>query len=245
MGSTIQTITTSAKLIDATTPPINDESDTIRQPPKREIGKTNGIGQLRQQATQAPNVTNSSEAVNGTSTTPMSVKNTSLPVTTTEAAIISNNTGGNYPAAVNSNFTINNLTLTTEAPKGNTTTNSNVTMPQIEGVNTTGTNNSTEGEISWSRPILYPSSNPNGAYGVPYPYPAATYDNTFLNQLLLTTDMPTNAVFLPPNGDNRWQQFSSTKNDLDSAGFQPLAGLYYDGFLNNPLSKKSKWSPYF
>lgn len=46
-----------------------------------------------------------------------------------------------------------------------------------------------------------------------------------------------------PLDDNRWQ-FSTEKKDTHAVkGFRPLAGLYYDGFLHKPLTKKNGFKP--
>lgn len=71
------------------------------------------------------------------------------------------------------------------------------------------------------------------------PYPAALYDNRFIDRISLTTDIYEKDSQLPPARDNKWQTFSAAnKFIINSDEFKPLAGLYYDGFLNTPIKKQ-------
>lgn len=218
----VETITTSAKLVDATMTSVNDDVDIIRQPPKREVGGSDINAQLRQATSSTMPIINSSVSISDTTTTPVRPSENVM-TGSTESTMT---TSGKYPTAL-SNDTIDNLTITTG------------------GLNGTQPENFTVDETSLSKPIKYPSPSPVGGYGVPYPYSAANYDNTFLNHLVLTTEEPIKEASLPPKSDQRWQQFASLNNLVLKEGFRPLAGLYYDGFLHTPLMKMNGWTPNF
>lgn len=64
------------------------------------------------------------------------------------------------------------------------------------------------------------------------PYPNRLYNNAMIDQLSITTNYSTTKDL-----SDGW---SSSVNEITgpkSSGFKPLAGLYYDGFLQRPLKK--------
>lgn len=64
------------------------------------------------------------------------------------------------------------------------------------------------------------------------PYPNRLYNNAMIDQLSITTNYYTN--------EDLSDGWSSSVNEITgpkSSGFKPLAGLYYDGFLQRPLKK--------
>lgn len=70
------------------------------------------------------------------------------------------------------------------------------------------------------------------------PYASALYQNNKIDHISLTTDFFVKDTQLPPASDNNWQKFSSKKVIVNSGQFKPLAGLYYDGYLNTPIKKQ-------
>lgn len=151
---------------------------------------------------------------------------------------------GPYVSPTYNNEAISSLTLTTVSDeeqqlpsvtdirwqnfKGNLSTimsDDNVTE-NIELNNTTALNfttTSTEVVTESSKEIV---TYTNG------PYPNRLYNNAMIDQVSLTTN-----YYTTKDLSDGW---SSSVNELTgskSSGFKPLAGLYYDGFLQRPLKK--------
>lgn len=151
---------------------------------------------------------------------------------------------GPYISPTYNNEAVNSLTLTTVSDeeqqlpsindirwqnfKANLSaimSDDNITA-NIEPNNTTALNFTTN-----STEVVTESSKETVTY-TNGPYPNRLYNNAMIDQLSITTNYFTN--------DDLSDGWGTSVNEITgtkSSGFKPLAGLYYDGFLQRPLKK--------
>ncbi|KAJ0176679.1 hypothetical protein K1T71_007858 [Dendrolimus kikuchii] len=75
------------------------------------------------------------------------------------------------------------------------------------------------------------------------PYPPALYSNDMIDQVSITTNSYTNEKSPSLSQVDGWGTISSLALAKPN-GFKPLAGLYYDGFLDRPPVKMPGFLPY-
>lgn len=151
---------------------------------------------------------------------------------------------GPYNSPTYNNEAVNSLTLTTVSDeeqrlppvndirwqnfKANLSTimsDDNVTAT-IEPNNTTALNFTTN-----STEVVTESSKETVTY-TNGPYPNRLYNNAMIDQLSITTNYYANQDL-----SDGWGTSVNEVTGTKSSGFKPLAGLYYDGFLQRPLKK--------
>lgn len=198
--------------------------DLLRQSAKREVGMVANDIKLNEDLT-----TTNNDSISNVTNSVMPNKTTTL--SPTKFTLLS--AAGVYPAANYNNTHVENVTITTISPSlisSNLTSNVSYKVNVTSNTQTTDKNGTMIEETDLNELV----SNSSG------PYPAAFYNNNFVNELFLTTVIPSaNVESLPSVEDDRWKQFSKTQS-----GFKPLAGLYYDGYLHVPILKKTGFTPY-
>ncbi|XP_053609656.1 uncharacterized protein LOC128674786 [Plodia interpunctella] len=193
----------------------------------RDSSKTEKIKILNNQQNTSNNLKQMTTDETTIETTDISEEfSTMTPSTTSnmsESIMVQNSTlNGSYPNAVYKNDLVDSITLTN--------TIEDISLPPINDnrwQNFSSTKNSSSNDViinTTEHVTGYPLPNTKG-------YTSAWYSNALIDQLSITTNSYTNNELPTSHKDDEW--IHSVAGE-----FRPLAGLYYDGFLQTPLRKE-------
>lgn len=93
-------------------------------------------------------------------------------------------------------------------------------------------NNTTSLSLTTNSTVVVTESSKETVTYTNGPYPNRLYNNAMIDQLSITTNHYTNE-----ESSDGWGSSVNEITGPESSGFKPLAGLYYDGFLQRPLNK--------
>ncbi|XP_034832230.1 uncharacterized protein [Maniola hyperantus] len=155
---------------------------------------------------------------------------------------------GPYPTAVYTNENISTLSITTASLQINNSTSPvpplqyNLTLPNMENNQNFSKENLSNKSIKSNENVHPKATVPTAFRGYSYPNP---WYNPVADTLSITTDSYTNYKSpLPLAYDDRWQSFPSLRKSYPTSEFQPVAGLYHDGFLHKQPIKKTGFIPF-